>query len=634
MSLFRRQPPQYDFVVMVTDSGFEGGRLVSALGDIEIEVYGNGIVNKQNSFGVYEDDMLVEDGETAFEVVTEDFGLVTEDGQAINLGYAFGEPRILGNAQQETILGSLDGPFPTEFVKARVDPAIWYDEIDLRGQVADAVALIEELEEPPENSLVTLYFAAQELASILGEVGTDDLIALLAGTAENMKQVADAYIESAIELGDAGYGTFVYMTNFAFYTPDAAEEAAEAGFTELLRNVFHNFNDYVGFQLKKAGLLNGFDVVIVDTQSLVEAMVDDPDSFNIVNPDTTMNLRDAPRFEAGENFWVMEDGEIVTDGEGNRLINDIDDYTLDYAVNQELYIDQDQILWFDPSHPNANTHDVMGLLFEYTIDPEKRAEFLTDAGEIYTDRALGWRAPESSMIVANGGNDIVRARGGDDIVYGGMGNDDIHGGSGNDVIAGGSGDDALSGDADSDVISGNSGDDAVYGGDGDDALFDMLGSDLLNGGAGDDVLYHVDTGLLVEPETDGEDAPIYAIPDNDDVDVFDGGDGDGDILMIAVNGENDPDRADAVMDELETVLSEGVPSAFELETLGLSVANVERVILFDQRGLAPPAELLELGLSQTLVDQLVLADYAAVGVPFRGEMSNDDSILFDTLGLA
>lgn len=79
--------------------------------------------------------------------------------------------------------------------------------------------------------------------------------------------------------------------------------------------------------------------------------------------------------------------------------------------------------------------------------------------------------------------------------------ENVIGGRGNDILTGSAANNVLTGNEGNDMLSGLAGDDALNGGDGDDSL---------NGGAGDDTLFG-----------------------NAGTDIFDGGDGQGDICIVA-----------------------------------------------------------------------------------------------------
>jgi Ca2+-binding RTX toxin-like protein len=97
---------------------------------------------------------------------------------------------------------------------------------------------------------------------------------------------------------------------------------------------------------------------------------------------------------------------------------------------------------------------------------------------------------DNNVIIARGGNDVIRGGYADDQIYGGPGSDTVwaanghdfvDGGPGNDLIDGLQGNDHLYGNDGSDDISGYSGDDMVTGGLGADRLFGGIDADRLSG---------------------------------------------------------------------------------------------------------------------------------------------------------
>ena len=97
---------------------------------------------------------------------------------------------------------------------------------------------------------------------------------------------------------------------------------------------------------------------------------------------------------------------------------------------------------------------------------EARGLGLTEGDDI----AIGVNFALAEVILARGGDDIVRAMGGNDTVDGGAGNDTLDGGWGNDLLLGGSGDDTLLGDLARDTLVGGAGADLLDGGDDQDTL--------------------------------------------------------------------------------------------------------------------------------------------------------------------
>ncbi|SDL08280.1 Ca2+-binding protein, RTX toxin-related [Pseudomonas indica] len=120
-----------------------------------------------------------------------------------------------------------------------------------------------------------------------------------------------------------------------------------------------------------------------------------------------------------------------------------------------------------------------------------------------TGADLGSNATEGDddVLIGGGGNDHLRGNGGNDLLDGGQDNDVVFGDAGNDTLRGGAGNDFLSGDnldtegPDSSLIAALHGRDVLDGGEGDDDLAGNSGDDVLFGGAGDDELKGDDSSL-------------------------------------------------------------------------------------------------------------------------------------------
>ncbi|MCB1511650.1 MAG: cadherin-like domain-containing protein, partial [Hyphomicrobiaceae bacterium] len=187
---------------------------------------------------------------------------------------------------------------------------------------------------------------------------------------------------------------------------------------------------------------------------------------------------------------------------------------------------------------------------------------------------------EVDNINGGAGDDTIYAGGGNDALNGGAGNDEIHGGDGNDGVYGGGGNDTIYGDAGNDVILSQDGNDRLYGG---------LGADTLLGGAGDDFLDGGEGTNTIKGES-GHDTLGKVIGIG--VDTFDGGTGIDTVVLDFTAAQLD----DAAMADLTTLYdwlqseiaaaggenalsttSNG--TALSLSALGLTVSNIERVVV-------------------------------------------------------
>jgi Zn-dependent metalloprotease/Ca2+-binding RTX toxin-like protein len=97
-----------------------------------------------------------------------------------------------------------------------------------------------------------------------------------------------------------------------------------------------------------------------------------------------------------------------------------------------------------------------------------------------------WGTHGADLIFGRGGNDLIRALAGNDLMSAGGGNDSVFTGDGDDAVGGGGGNDRIFGGGGNDVINGGDGNDKIYGGAGDDALSGENGNDFFRGGAGAD----------------------------------------------------------------------------------------------------------------------------------------------------
>lgn len=181
----------------------------------------------------------------------------------------------------------------------------------------------------------------------------------------------------------------------------------------------------------------------------------------------------------------------------------------------------------------------------------------------------------------------------DDVLTGGAGDDMLQGEEGNDILFGNSGDD---------MIKGGTGNDRLEGRTGDDLLIDGVGTDTLSGGEGHDTIIG---------------SPAHS-PGENDRDFLDGGAGDDDIVVGAMDFVTGGDGAD------HFTLSSGIAIGEQAEIVDFKPSEDKLVLLWDDgTGNAPPE--LELGtiedaagMAQIILDGVVVA-HVSGAEDLRGE---------------
>ncbi|MEJ6398959.1 Ig-like domain-containing protein, partial [Yoonia sp. 208BN28-4] len=152
------------------------------------------------------------------------------------------------------------------------------------------------------------------------------------------------------------------------------------------------------------------------------------------------------------------------------------------------------------------------------------------------DEILPGEAAQDDVVLAEGGNDVVRSGAGDDEVYGGSGNDMLFTGGGDDLAYGGTGDDKIEASAGDDLVFGGDGNDDLWGGKNNDTVVGGLGNDTVNGGDGDDLVAggKGDDNLVGGAGKD----TVFGGADSDNID---GGSGDDTLIGggISFNGTLD-----------------------------------------------------------------------------------------------
>lgn len=375
-------------------------------------------------------------------------------------------------------------------------------------------------------------------------------------------RVAGETVATARRLSDAGIETIVFANLFASYVPLVQRDEQLASIADTVLDIQ---NGLVATGLAALGIHS----VTVDFNRFFEAIFDDPASFNLLNLTEPVYLS-------------LPFGDPENPG------------TFDIARNPDFPegLADDQFLFWDYLHLTAAGQDIAAAFLAASL--QDAVTFLDDGGP------GGTRGDD--LVIGGSDGEAVAARGGSDVVIGAGGADVLRGGSGDDILVGGSGGDDLVGGRGSDVLSGGPGDDALRGGSGADLLSGGPGADVVRGGGGDDVLIHVDPAFLGGGGAD---------------DVLDGGSGDDLLLLFLADGADRAAVADAVATD---------PSAPDLGAVGLTVTDVERVVVFEER-LLPR----DLGLPDALAETVAEADlWNAIPLSADGPFSIAEDAAFDS----
>jgi hypothetical protein len=275
--------------------------------------------------------------------------------------------------------------------------------------------------------------------------------------------------------------------------------------------------------LAAAYALEGIDVTVVDVNRLTEEVAADRETFGL-------EILETPLYVPGPGGTLVATGAGAQAGEEN-------------------------VAFFDPIHPTAETHEIVAAFSEATI----RAD-LTDLRGDLDDVVLGLFGDE--FVFGGGGEDLIYAWSGSDTVFAGLGDDEIRGGRGDDFLAAGSGDDFVWGGLGDDFIAGNAGNDRLSGGEGDDVIIDSSGGSRIFGDAGDDLILFTADGTGTKE------------------DVVDGGRGD-DALRLSVPAETFASTEfQAEFAAFTAGFSSGAAPSFTFDSLDLTVRGVESVQVY------------------------------------------------------
>lgn len=218
--------------------------------------------------------------------------------------------------------------------------------------------------------------------------------------------------------------------------------------------------------------------------------------------------------------------------------------------------DEDQVAFWNPLHPSAATHGILGAYTAFGLEHQPTA--LSAAPDV---AATG---KGRDLVLGLGGDDAIHLGKGRDLGFGGSGDDTIRGSKGDDVLSGGSGDDLVVGGWGCDVLGGGEGSDRMIGGRGADVLIDGLGSDFCQGGRG------ADQFLFTEAELIGGTTGT-------DFDLFLGGKGH-DTLWLVLG----TDTAAQLCDDLA-----GASARQALCRLGIATQGIEEIrVIVERSGLS------------------------------------------------
>ncbi|MBS0289270.1 MAG: cadherin-like domain-containing protein [Proteobacteria bacterium] len=207
---------------------------------------------------------------------------------------------------------------------------------------------------------------------------------------------------------------------------------------------------------------------------------------------------------------------------------------------------------------------------------------------------------------AGSGNDVINGGNGNDTIFGNGGDDTLKGGSGDDIIAGGTGNDAISGEGGNDTLYGNEGDDVINGGAGNNTLYDGSGNDNVTGGTGKDTFYH------------------NINENNNNVDIFNGGDGSDTLIEYVTQAQRD-----ALQTAMIAFQSYNKSTPFDFSKYvpwsQLTIVNIENLQFTIIDNTAPVS----------VNDSNSVAENGTISVSSPGLLSNDSDVdLGDTLSIA
>ena len=357
-------------------------------------------------------------------------------------------------------------------------------------------------------------FAADTSGTSLGDatgfilIGANDFLTVLAGAnpAVVVAEVVAATLSGATELLGLGLDEVVISTQpvplFFPYLSGLSPE--QQGQVDAI------YDAYTAALTQGVEALQalGQDVRLLDMRLVTEAVREDPSGFGLIAP---YDL-------------------VLKTGDPSELAQ----------------YDKDQVAFWNPLHPSAATHGILGAYTAFALEHEPIG-LTADADSIAT-------GSESNLVFGLAGDDAVSLGSGSDLSFCGSGTDTILAGRGNDLVSGGSQNDLAKGQRGKDVLDGDEGADRLLGAQGGDVLIDGLGSDQSRGGGG------ADQFLFTQAELIGGST-------GSDADLFVGGSGR-DTLWLAL------DKATAR--ELRGELTGSDPED-ALADLGIEVRSIDEI---------------------------------------------------------
>ena len=177
-------------------------------------------------------------------------------------------------------------------------------------------------------------------------------------------------------------------------------------------------------------------------------------------------------------------------------------------------------------------------------------------------------------------------------IFGTHRSDDIVGTDGSDLIAAGRGADEIEAGGGNDIIFSGNGRDSIDGGDGRDLIFAGRGSDTIQAGAGSDLAFG----------GNGADLFVHVVADSDpwDEDYYDGGRGPDTLQLVLTQSEHEALRLTGEIDAFQNWLDTGAMGSFTFASLGLTVHDIERLVLtiVDTGNSAPAVSVLQAEMSE------------------------------------
>jgi phospholipase/lecithinase/hemolysin len=383
------------------------------------------------------------------------------------------------------------------------------------------------------SAQVTGFLARQSIFSLAGfgaHVGAGTAASIFAGSldiiderpgnraeaADTANRVATSIASSSLKLVQSGVHHVIFYTlPYTSYAPQSQDlstaevQAADAA-VRSVNNALKSF-------ATQASAF--FETTVVDLNRLEREIKIDPSTFGL-------KVLDTPLYD---DVWRG----------------------LDPTGIQTLY-SPDEVAFFDPLHPTATVHAIIGAFSEATLRADRVV--LRDRGD---DSIAGSRGAD--LTFSGRGADTVTGGGGSDVIFAGADDDRVDGGSGQDLVVGGSGNDHLRGSTGTDLVAGGAGDDQLFGGSGADVLIDGAGGDLLFGESNNDVFIFTEDGL------------------GNGFDRIEGGSGTDTLRLVVSSSFYQSADFQAELQAYADALDATRGPDFTFSTLDLAVNDIERV---------------------------------------------------------